>query len=104
MKAGEELIASMGLAPSVVVLSGHGLQPHWIFERPVTMNTAEERDRVKRLLVGLQAILRGKAVAKGWTLDKTADLARVLRIPGTLNRKHERPVPRPAGTHREPVA
>src|SRR5262249_15818403 len=40
-----------------------------------------------------QATLKSYAAESGWKLDSTSDLARVLRIPGTFNRKLDPAVP-----------
>jgi hypothetical protein len=87
LPAALRLLAELSLFPTIVVSTGHGVQPHWLFTSPVVTDTSELRDRVKAVQAGLQAILRAKAADKGWKLDSTPDLVRLLRIPGTVNRK-----------------
>lgn len=73
--------------PSMVVSTGHGIHVYWLFRerfvttRPVDNEAASEMaERWQRwLLRGMQA--------RGWTLDMTWDLARILRISGTTNCK-----------------
>lgn len=67
-------------APSLLVHSGHGLQGWWLYREP---------DEPDGLCERLQAVMRGRATLHGWTLDATHDMARVLRVPGTLNHKSE---------------
>jgi hypothetical protein len=78
--------------PSMLLHSGGGLQAFWLFDKPWIF---EPGDQVPRLAIeqwadGLEA--RGKAA--GVHVDRVADLARILRAPGSLNRKTEpyRPV------------
>jgi putative DNA primase/helicase len=81
------LIEAVGLPPSVVVRSGFGLQVYWLFREPFVIETDAERQELKSLSRRFQQMLRLQARARGWSLDPTADLCRVLRVPGTLNRK-----------------
>ena len=81
------LIDSAGLKPSLVVQSGFGLQPYWLFREPYQIESADERKRLKSLSTRFQLNLRLRANVRGWTMDSTADLCRVLRVPGTFNHK-----------------
>jgi putative DNA primase/helicase len=81
------LIDSAGLKPSLVVHSGFGLQPYWLFREPYRIESDDERQRLKSLSTRFQLNLRLRANVRGWTMDSTADLCRVLRVPGTFNRK-----------------
>ena len=87
------LVDGMPLPASVLVHSGHGLHAYWLFDAPLLFrNGAEDRVEGARMAAGWQGKLRAASEAKGWTLDATHDLARVLRVPGTWNRKGT-PVP-----------
>jgi P4 family phage/plasmid primase-like protien len=81
------LVDAVGLPPSVVVRSGFGLQVYWLFREPFVIETEAERQDLKSLSRRFQQMLRLQARARGWTIDPTADLCRVLRVPGTFNRK-----------------
>ena len=81
------LIDTAGLEPSVIVRSGFGLQPYWLFRAPWKIESDEERQRLKSLSTRFQSSLRLRANVRGWTMDSTADLCRVLRVPGTFNHK-----------------
>jgi putative DNA primase/helicase len=83
----QSLIDTVGLEPSIIVHSGFGLQPYWLFREPYRIESDDERRRLKSLSARFQLNLRMRANARGWTLDATADLCRVLRVPGTFNRK-----------------
>ncbi|MDI3297571.1 MAG: hypothetical protein QJR08_00195 [Bacillota bacterium] len=84
-------LAERGLAPTAVVASGGGRHAYWLLERPVPLGAPDDprRDRVRAALWALGAEL-GLAPAA----NVTHDLARVLRLPGTLNVKarYGRPV------------
>lgn len=91
--AARELLDRMPLVPSVVVHSGHGLQAWWLLKEMVDLRDGAARHdaavverRWNRLL-----IKRGKE--RGWTVDSVYDLARVMRMPGTVNTKGQHPVP-----------
>jgi P4 family phage/plasmid primase-like protien len=75
------------LQPSIVVWSGHGLHAYWLLKEIWFFDTQEENLRASNLSVRLQAYIKSFAQEKGWKFDSTADLARVLRVPGTLNHK-----------------
>jgi putative DNA primase/helicase len=81
------LIDTAGLEPSIVVQSGFGLQPYWLFREPYQIESDGERQRLKSLSSRFQLNLRLRANVRGWTMDSTADLCRVLRVPGTFNHK-----------------
>ncbi len=81
------LIDTVGLEPSLVVHSGFGLQPYWLFREPYQIESNDERQRLKSLSTRFQLNLRLRANVRGWTIDPTADLCRVLRVPGTFNHK-----------------
>jgi hypothetical protein len=79
----EEALAELDafkLPPTMLVHSGGGLHAYWL---GVGVWSAEAGD----VVTGIQAALRGHWAARGWDLDNTADLARILRVPGTLNYK-----------------
>ena len=77
--------------PSLIVHSGHGLQVYWLFKEIASFGTQAERDAFGRLCRGWQQLFQQAGRDKGWHVDSTADLARVLRIPGTCNLKTDEP-------------
>ena len=83
------LVNRFPLRPSVIVMSGHGLQAYWLFREFWRLVSDEERNTARVLSDGLQQAIRSYASERGWLIDHTADLSRVLRLPGTLNRKRE---------------
>lgn len=73
--------------PTAVVSTGNGLHVYWLFKEVWSFDGHVERDRAALLVQRWQALIRAAAASRGWTLDHTHDLARVLRVPGTMNRK-----------------
>ena len=69
------------LRPSVAVSSGYGHHVYFVFHAPLR---PEKLVEWSDLMAGLRRALRIN--------DKTS-LSQVMRLPGTLNLKHERPVP-----------
>ena len=80
-----------GVPPTLLVRSGNGLHAWWLFREPWVFEGPEEREEAAKLLRRWQALLRIRAASRGWSLDHTHDLARVLRLPGTLNHKTNPP-------------
>lgn len=68
-------------APSITIRSGGGVHLYWLLREP--MGLPEETARAKGLLRRIAHHLGGDLSA--------AEPARILRIPGTLNRKYEPP-------------
>lgn len=88
-----ELLDAVGLEPTLLVHSGHGLQAWWLFNEFWAFDNEAERIEASRLAERWNATLRVRAAERGWTVDSTFDLARVMRVPGTWNRKGHPHVP-----------
>jgi hypothetical protein len=82
-----DFLAGLPLPPSLVVDSGHGLHAYWLLKEPWLFDSAEERTRVARLARGWHGLVCLAAARRGWRLQNLGDLARVLRLPGTINHK-----------------
>lgn len=82
-----QFIQTLQLPPTIVVHSGHGLHSYWLFKDPLHIETENNRAQAEALTERFQATIRAKARERGWRLDNTSDLARVLRVPGTINYK-----------------
>jgi hypothetical protein len=92
LEATLEVIEAAPIRATAAVASGSGLQPWWLFTEPLLTSTPAGRAAAEHLLLGWQATLRRLIEARSATLDATQDLARILRIPGTINHKHQKPV------------
>jgi hypothetical protein len=73
--------------PTLVVHSGNGAHAYWKLKEEWTFEDDAERERAHRLVLRWQTFIRLEGSKKGWGVDRVADLARVLRVAGTENRK-----------------
>lgn len=80
-------VANAILTPTIVVHSGYGVQAWWLLEEPWVFENADERGQAERMTKGWQRLLRNAALDKAFGIDHTFDLARLMRLPGTLNDK-----------------
>src|SRR5262249_13149624 len=67
------LLDDCACPPSIVIDSGHGLQPHWLFDKPCV-----DLDRVVALSRKRQQLTAS---------DRVHDATRVMRLPGNHNSK-----------------
>jgi hypothetical protein len=82
-----------GFPPTLLVHSGGGIHAYWLFKEPWVIESKEEREKAQILVRSWEDTLRQHAKEKGYHLDSTSDLARVLRVPFTFNHKDpENPV------------
>lgn len=77
------------LPPSILVHSGGGLYPYWLFPELWIFKDRPEYDQAESMLARFKTALVALAASRGWKLDSTADLTRVLRLPGMLNHKYD---------------
>ena len=81
------LVATFPLPPTAIIHTGGGIQPWWLFDSPV------DADEAAPLLARWAHRWQEQARIAGVTIDSVWDLSRVLRVPGTLNRKLDLPRP-----------
>lgn len=82
-----DIIKEFPLPPTIVVFSGYGLHVYWLFKEPWVLETPEERQVAQQCSADFQKTMQSIFKRKGYKIDNTSDLARVLRVPGTLNHK-----------------
>lgn len=92
-EAAIDLLRGFPILPTLIVHTGGGLHAYWLFKEPWVFETPEERQTAKELSRRFQQTFIVHAGKKGFTLDNTSDLARLLRVPGTFNHKTETPRP-----------
>ncbi|MEU3292992.1 hypothetical protein ABZ722_11590 [Streptomyces longwoodensis] len=100
-----EIVLASGLPePSGWWLSGGGFNPIWALSEPYVIGTDDDRAAIEQFTMGLQAVLGGTAYSHGCSWDtQIGNLDRLMRIPGTVNRKTgDRPTGSLPGTG-EPV-
>jgi len=94
----DDLSALLTVAPVAVVATGHGLQPHWVLERDASADWPDgDLDRWRAAVVAYRRwgrLVASVAERRGGHVDNVSDLARILRVPGTVNVKDSQaPVP-----------
>ena len=91
----DDLAALLGANPVAIVHTGGGLQPHWAIERSDTTDWAADdhkhRGLVASMMRGWGRLVANVAERRGGSVDSVYDLARVLRVPGSSNRKYDPP-------------
>jgi putative DNA primase/helicase len=86
-----EFIAELPCKFSLLIDSGGGIHAYALFKELWLLDTPEEQQDAALLLRRFQRTIKTHAAAHGWTVDSTADLARILRPAGTLNHKSGTP-------------
>lgn len=79
------------LKPSLIIFSGGGIYPLWLFKELWIFESGEDWQAAADLSRQFQYTLRKKAEEKGWRFDNTQSLAQVLRPPGSFNNKLNEP-------------
>src|SRR5262249_55487209 len=87
-----QFLADLRARPSLIVHSGGGLYPYWLFREPYLITTEEERETIAQLSKQFTHTLVEAGKHHGWIAAALGDLARVLRPPGTINHKYGRMV------------
>lgn len=82
-----ELVRSFPLQPSIIVATGGGYHVYWLLDEMVTGTDASV------LLERWAATWADRALERQVHVDNVFDVARVLRMPGTLNHKNASDTP-----------
>ncbi len=85
-KEAREFVESLDVPPTLLIHSGHGAHCWWLFSQPWRFGDGDH-DRAADLSYRWQAYINLRAAEHGWRLDSIGDLARILRVPGTVNGK-----------------
>ncbi|UCE07090.1 MAG: primase alpha helix C-terminal domain-containing protein, partial [bacterium] len=88
----KKLLDMFHLKPTVVVKTGGGYHIYWLFNEPMILYDRNDREIAKDLSSAFQNAFQYFAAGKGWKIDNTSDLSRLLRLPGTTNHKNEDPI------------
>ncbi len=78
-------VRGLAVQPSVIVASGGGYHCYWLLDEPFVLDTPEKREHAVAVQRDWVTFVGGDKAAK--------DIARVLRVPGTLNYKYSPPRP-----------
>lgn len=85
--AARAAVTRFPLPPSALIWSGHGLHAYWFLAEPWTLTDAATRKAADAFLKRF-----GRTLAGDYIDPAVFELARVMRLPGTVNRKGD-PVP-----------
>lgn len=87
------LVRGIGVEPSLIVDTGGGIHAWWLLDEPWLFADAVDRKRAADLCRGWVTTVQVFARVRGWSVDSVGDLSRIMRLPGTFNRKFSPPRP-----------
>lgn len=87
------LLEAAAPPPSLLLDSGGGWQAWWLFHEPLILDSDDRHAKAARLAESWNASLQEHSRQLGWHVDGVGDLARLLRVAGTVNRKPTRSAP-----------
>lgn len=82
-----DFLHSLKIKPSIIVNSGNGIHSYWLLDKPSIIKNESDRKNISSIFKGFGKYVNGEAKKHGWKLDNVYDLARILRVPGTINHK-----------------
>lgn len=92
LEAALDILASYEHPPTAIVDSGYGLHAYWLFDAPVNLDPVSAKIWHAHCKA-FQAPFISHAKTRGYHLDDTGTVDRILRLPGTTNHKGD-PAPR----------
>lgn len=78
---------ALPLRPTMIIHSGGGFYPLWLFKEPWHFENPDEQRRAEFLLDRIGLALKYAGKPHGYHVDNVSDLARLLRVAGTGNLK-----------------
>ncbi|UII57064.1 hypothetical protein LS684_06390 [Cytobacillus spongiae] len=72
-------VSNLPTPPSAIISSGNGIHAYFKLNKPFRISTSEDFQKIKGMSSGIHKLLNA---------DNTSDLARLLRVPGSLNVKN----------------
>lgn len=87
----QAIVAESGLPePTLWVHSGGGVYPWWLLDEPLDISSMNALGYAQEAANTIQRVLQRSAKKLGWHYGgEVGEMARVLRIPGTINRKED---------------
>ena len=76
---------SLDIKPSIIVNSGNGIHGYWLLKEPFNIENTQDRSYIVSIFKGFGKYINLEAKKHGWRIDNVYDLARTLRVPGTIN-------------------
>ena len=87
------ILSPFPVQPTWLIGTGNGLQAHFDFERPLLLDSPEDRDSVANASATFQRALVQHFRRHGRKVDSVGDTVRNCRSPGTFNHKSDPPKP-----------
>jgi|LSQX01.3.fsa_nt_gb hypothetical protein len=87
LEAALALLGDIPLPPSYIINSGGGAHAWWLLREPWVFDNDAEREEATKLLRDWQMVVSAAATLHGYEVDNVGDIARLMRLPGTHNRK-----------------
>jgi hypothetical protein len=87
LEAALALLGDIPLPPSYIINSGGGAHAWWLLREPWVFDNDAEREEATKLLRAWQMVVSTAAARHGYEVDNVGDIARLMRLPGTHNRK-----------------
>jgi hypothetical protein len=81
------LAMAMPVPPTVIVHSGYGIYPIWLFKEPWLFQNENDKQKAMEYELNWGTMLQEKGNERGWDIDSAFDLPRVLRPVGSINAK-----------------
>ena len=75
------------LPPTFIIFTGNGIHVWLLFRELYLFRNEHDRAAAAALAKRWNTLIRDNARMRGWNIERLADLARLLRIPGTINFK-----------------
>ncbi len=82
-----DFLNGLNLKPSIIVRSGNGVHSYWLLDKPFKIENSEDRNNIVSIFRDFGKHINLEARKRGWKLDNVYDLARILRVPGSINHK-----------------
>lgn len=82
-----DFLNNLKIKPSIIVNSGNGIHSYWLLKKPFIIETDNDRKYIATIFKNFGKYINSEAKKLGWKIDNVYDLARILRVPGTINHK-----------------
>lgn len=82
-----DFLHGLKVKPSIIVNSGNGIHGYWLLDKPFIIETEDDRKHILSIFKCFGRYVNSEAKERGWKIDSVYDLARILRVPGTINHK-----------------
>ena len=82
-----DFLHGLKIKPSIIVNSGNGIHGYWLLDKTFIIETEDDRKHISSIFKGFGRYVNSEAKKRGWKIDSVYDLARILRVPGTINHK-----------------